>query len=169
MSFSMYSESVPVFTKILSNAKGWLDKAGLAAETRKFDPAVVLNARLAPDMFAFTRQIQIGTDGAKGGLARLAGIAIPRYEDNEATIADLQGRLEKTIAFINTISAAQLEGSADREIVHASQRGDRKFKGGDYLRYYVTPNFYFHMTTAYGILRHNGIDVGKRDFLPVFE
>ena len=169
MPYSMYHASVPVFTKILHNAKGWLDKAAAAAEARKFDPTVLWSARLAPDMFSFTRQLQIGTDGAKGGVGRLAGVDVPRYEDNESNLAELHARLDKTIAYLNGITEAQLAGSADKDIVHPSTRGDRKFKGADYLRYYVTPNFYFHMTMAYGILRHNGIEVGKRDFLPVFE
>ena len=169
MPYSMYSASVPVFTKMLHNAKGWLDKASASAEARKFDVSVLLSARLAPDMFSFTRQLQIGTDGAKGGLARLAGVDIPRYEDNESTVVELHARLDKTIAFLNTITEAQLEGSADKDIIHASTRGDRKFKGADYLRYYVTPNFYFHLTSAYANLRNNGVEVGKRDFLPMFE
>ncbi len=169
MPYSMYDASVPVFTKMLTSGKGWLDKAADAAVGRKFDPTVLLSSRLAPDMFTFTRQLQVATDGAKGGLARLAGVEVPRYEDNESSIAELHARLDKTIAFLNTITAAQLEGSADRDIVHPSIRGDRKFLGANYLRYYVTPNFFFHMTTAYAILRHNGVDVGKRDYLPMFE
>ncbi|MDP2344082.1 MAG: DUF1993 domain-containing protein [Deltaproteobacteria bacterium] len=169
MPYSMYSASVPVFIKLLTNGKTWLDKANTFAEAKKFDVTVLLNSRLAPDMFSFTRQLQIATDGAKGGVARLAGVDVPRYEDKESTIAELHARLDKTIAFLNGFTEAQLEGTADKEIIHPSTRGDRKFKGADYLRYYVTPNLYFHMTTAYGILRHNGVDLGKRDFLPIFE
>ena len=169
MPYSMYSASVPVFTKMLTNAKGWLDKASAYAEAKKFDVTVLLTARLAPDMFTFTRQLQVATDGAKGGIGRLAGVDVPRYEDNELTIAELHARLDKTIAFLNTITEAQLEGTADKEIIHPSIRGDRKFKGDNYLRYYVTPNFYFHTTAAYMILRNNGLDIGKRDYLPLFE
>jgi hypothetical protein len=154
---------------MLTNGKGWLDKATAYAEAKKFDVSVLLTSRLAPDMFSFTRQLQIATDGAKGGVARLAGVDVPRYEDKETTVAELHALLDKTIAFLNTITEAQLADTADKEIIHPSTRGDRKFTGENYLRYYVTPNFYFHMTTAYGILRHNGMDNGKRDFLPIFE
>jgi len=169
MPYSMYSASIPVFTKVLTNGKGWLDKAATFAEAKKIDVSVLLNSRIAPDMFHFTRQLQIASDAAKGGCGRLAGVDVPRYEDNEVTVAELHARLDKTIAFLNTITAAQLEGSADKEIIHPSPRGERKFKGEDYLRYYTMPNFYFHMTTAYAILRNTGVDLGKRDFLPIFE
>jgi hypothetical protein len=162
----MYSQTVPVFTRLLTNGKGWLDKAAAYAETKKFDSSVFVTSRLAPDMLSFNRQIQIAGDGAKGCVARLAGVDIPKYEDNEATFADLHARLDKTIAFISTITAAQVDGTEDKEIVLTSPRGDRKFRGEDYLRYYVQPNFFFHMTTAYNILRHNGVDIGKSDFLP---
>ena len=166
MTISMYSQTVPVFTRVLTNAKGWLDKATAFAEHKKFDTKVLVGTRLAPDMLPFSAQIQIAGDGAKGCVARLAGVDIPKYEDNEATFADLQARLDKTIAFINTITAAQREGSDAKEIVLPSRSGERKMSGEDYLRYYVQPNFFFHMTTTYNILRHSGVDVGKGDFLP---
>lgn len=162
---SMYSASVPVFMKLLRNARTWLDKGAAHATAKGFDPVVLLDARLAPDMFACRRQFQIATDHAKGASARLAGIDVPKYEDNEASIADVQARLDKTVAFLETLRPEQLHGSETRDIVLPSPRGERRFVGHDYLTQYALPNFYFHLTTAYAILRHNGVDVGKGDFL----
>ena len=162
---TMHSVSVPVFARMLKNSRTWLDKLVAHAELKKFEPSVLLNARLAPDQFAFMRQLQIATDGAKGCSARLAGIDIPRYEDTETTIDELKARLDKTVAFIEGIDAARFEGSDAREIVLPSPRGDRRFVGEDYLRFHAMPNFYFHVTTAYAILRHNGVDIGKGDYL----
>lgn len=166
MKITMYSQTVPVFTRMLTNAKGWLDKGTAWSEQRKFDANVFCQMRLAPDMLAFPRQIQIAGDGAKGCVARLAGVDIPKYEDNEATIAELHARLDKTIAFIETIKPEQIDGTEDKEIVLPSRNGDIKTNGLDYVRYRVLPNFFFHLTTTYDILRHNGVDVGKTDFLP---
>ena len=165
MSISMYQASVPVFIRILTNLSGILDKAAADAEARKIDPAVFLNARLAPDMFTFTRQLQIAADFAKGASARLAGLEVPKYEDDEKTIAELKARIDKTIAFVKTLKAAQIDGSEDREIVLVQGDKTRTFKGQAYLLEYAFAHFYFHATTAYSILRHNGVPVGKKDFV----
>lgn len=162
---TMYSSSVPVFSKMLKNGRSWLDKLSMHASQKKFDPSVVLQARLAPDMFPCIRQFQIATDHAKGCCARLAGIEVPRYEDTEQTLAELQARLDKTVAFVDGIERTKFEGSENREIVLPSPSGERRFQGLDYLQGYATPNFYFHLVTAYSILRHNCVDVGKADFL----
>ncbi len=166
MAISMYTQTAPLFVKMLTNNKAWLDKAQTFAEAKKFDPANFMTMRLAPDMLAFPRQIQISTDGVKGCVARLAGVDVPKYDDNEASLADLQARLDKTIAFIGGFTAAQLDGTEGKEIVLPGRNGERKFKGIDYLNHYVLPNFFFHLTTTYNILRHAGVDVGKSDFLP---
>lgn len=162
---TMHSFSAAVFVRMLKSARTWLDKAAQFAEQKKFDTAVLVQARLAPDQFAFVRQIQIATDHAKGCSARLAGVDVPKFEDNEQTFDDLRARLDKTIAFIESLPKERFEGSDTREIVLPSPRGERRFVGDAYLRNYVLPNFFFHVTTAYAILRHNGIDVGKADFL----
>ena len=125
----------------------------------------MLNARLFPDMYPLTRQVQIATDMSKGAAARLAGLEIPKYEDNETTFAELQARIAKTIAFLDTIKPAQLEGSEARAVVISVRKIDLKFTGQDYLLKWVNPNVYFHVTTAYNILRHNGVELGKQDFL----
>jgi hypothetical protein len=166
MAISMYSQTVPVFTKMLTNAKHWLDKGVAWAEQRKFDPNNYVGMRLAPDMLHFAHQIRIAGDGAKGCVGRLAGVELPKYEDNEATIVELQARLDKTIAYVSGFTAAQIDGTEGKEIVLALRSGEVKTNGLDYVTYRVLPNFYFHMTTAYAILRHNGVDVGKQDFLP---
>ena len=125
----------------------------------------MLNARLFPDMYPLTRQVQIATDMSKGAAARLAGLEIPKYEDNETTFAELQARIAKTIAFLDTIKPAQLEGSEARAVVISVRKIDLKFTGQDYLLKWVNPNVYFHVTTTYNILRHNGVELGKQDFL----
>ena len=168
MTISLYTASVPVLVRALSNLSGVLDKAVAHAEARKIDPAVLLNSRLYPDMFALARQVQIASDNAKGGAARLAGVQPPKYEDNEASFAELQARLEKTIAYLNTFTPEQIDGSEEREVVLTLRSGELKFVGLNYLLGYLLPNFFFHMTTAYAILRHNGVELGKRDFLGKF-
>ena len=165
MSLSMYSASAPVFTRMLGNMLTWLDKAQAHAETRKFDVSNYLGLRLAPDMLPFTRQVQIATDFARGTAARLAGSEPPSYEDKEQTFAELVTRLERNIAFLKTLTAAQIDGSEGREIVRPIRGEPKKFNGQDYLLLYALPNFYFHTTTAYAILRHNGIAIGKGDFI----
>ena len=165
MTISMYQASAPVFDKMLGNLSAILTKAAAWAEGRKIDPAVLLGARLAPDMFALTRQLQIACDFAKGTCARLAGVEPPKYEDNEASFADFQARITRTREFIATLKAAQIDGSEDRQInIKAGQR-EMSFKGQAYLTGYALPNFYFHYTTAYAILRHNGLDLSKGDFI----
>jgi hypothetical protein len=165
MSLSMYSASVPVFTRMFSAALAWLDKAQAHAEARKFDTANYLGLRLAPDMLPFTRQIQIATDGAKGCVARLAGVEVPKWEDNEASFDELRARLRRTIDYVNSFSAAQIDGSDGREIVLQMRAGEVRFSGEDYLKHYVMPNLYFHLTTSYALLRNAGVELGKRDFL----
>lgn len=164
-SISMYRASVPVFVHMLNNLSNILDKAVAYADTRKIDHSVLLTARLAPDMMNFIKQVQIATDNAKGCAGRLAGIDIPKYEDNEASFTDLKARLTKTIAFLNTIKPEQVNGSEDKQIVLHLGPNTLEFSGLDYLLNFATANVYFHVTTAYAILRHNGLDIGKKDFM----
>jgi uncharacterized protein len=165
MTISMYQASIPVFQKLLDNLDLLLDKAAADATARKIDPAVFLQARLAPDMFTLTRQIQIAADFAKGTAARLAGIEVPKWDDNEASIADLKARIKKTQDYVAGFKAAQIDGSEARDVTFKGGAGDMHFKGQDYLLGFAMPNFYFHYTTAYAILRHNGVAVGKKDFV----
>lgn len=165
MSLSMYQASIPVFIKGLNNIAAILHKAAAYAESKKIDPAVLLNSRLAPDMFPLTRQIQIATDSVKGCAARLAGIEVPSYQDTESTLDELQERISKTIDFLQTVTAAQIDGSEQKAVTLKLRGKDVNFTGQDYLLSFVLPNFYFHCTTTYNILRHNGLDIGKTDFL----
>lgn len=166
MTISMHSASVPVFVRMLGNVLNWLDKAQAHAEARKFDTANYLGLRLAPDMLPFTRQIQIATDGAKGCVARLAGLEVPKWDDNEASFDDLRARLRKTIDYVQSVPAAQIDGSEGREIVLPTRVGDPlRFTGEAYLKHFVLPNLYFHTSMTYALLRHAGVDLGKKDFL----
>jgi uncharacterized protein len=166
MSLSMHSASVPIFTRTFGALLTCLDKAQAHAEARKFSPDNYLGLRLAPDMLPFTRQIQIASDGAKGCVARLAGLEVPKWEDKEATLDDLRARIKKTIDYVQSIPAAQIDGSEQREVLLPRPNGEPvKFQGEGYLKHFVLPNFFFHTTTAYAILRHAGVDIGKRDFL----
>ena len=165
MSITMHSASVPVFVRMLGNLGNWLDKAEAHAAAKKFDPVVFLGTRLAPDMLPFTRQIQIATDAAKFAVARLAGVDAPKFEDNEASFADLRARLRKTIDYIQSVPASQVDGSEDRDVVVPRRDGPITVKGQHYLLAMAMPNFYFHVTTTYALLRHNGVDVGKSDYL----
>lgn len=165
MTISMYSASVPTFIRTLTNLGGILEKAQAHAETKKIKPEVLLNARLFPDMFALTRQVQITSDFAKGTAARLAGIEPPSYADTESSFAELIARVQKTVDFLKTLKADQIDGSENRDIVLKMHTGELKFKGEAYLTQFSLPNFYFHATTAYAILRHNGIEIGKMDFI----
>lgn len=165
MTISMYSASVPTFIRTLTNLAGILEKAQAHAETKKIKPEALLNARLFPDMFALTRQVQIASDFAKGTVARLAGIEPPSYADTESSFAELIARVQKTVNFLKTIKAEQVDGSENRDIVLKMHTGELKFKGEAYLVQFSLPNFYFHATTAYAILRHNGIAIGKMDFI----
>ena len=166
MSLTMHSASVPVFVRMLGNMLNWLDKAEAHAAARKFDSVNYLGLRLAPDMLPFSRQIQIATDGAKGCVARLAGIEVPKWEDTEATLADLRARVLKTIDYVQTFTAEQIDGSEAREILLPTRQGDPlRFSGEAFLKHFVLPNFYFHATTTYALLRHAGVELGKRDYL----
>ena len=165
MTISMYQASVPRFVNILGNLSNILDKAQAHADAKKLDPAALTSYRLFPDMLPMTTQVQIACDAAKGAVARLAGVEIPAYEDKEKTLADLKARIAKTVAFIQSVAPAQIDGSEDKEIV--LKRGDKetRYKGMQFLLGHALPNFYFHVTTAYNILRHNGVEIGKRDYL----
>jgi hypothetical protein len=167
MAFSFHEAAVPPVLQILSSISAILDKAAQHCETRKIDPAVLLNYRLAPDMFPLTRQIQIMTDQAKGMAARLAGIEVPAYSDAEASFAELKARIAKTTAFVKSCKTSDIDAGASREIVLKAGGNEYKFSGSRYLTSWVFPNFYFHATTAYDILRHCGVELGKRDFLGV--
>ena len=162
---SMSNASIPVFEISLNALSALLDKAAAYCEGKKIDPAALLNTRLFPDMFPLTRQVQSACDQAKNGSARLAGIDPPRYEDNETTIAELKARIAKTLAFVKTLDAKKIDASADREITFPLGPTNKgHMTGADYLNHFVLPNFYFHLTTAYDILRHCGVEIGKRDF-----
>jgi len=165
MSLSMYQASIPSFIHGLNNLSAILTKAEAYAAAKKIDQSVLVNARLAPDMFALARQVQIVTDIVKGGAARLAGVEIPSFPDTETSFAELKTRIEKIIAFLKTLKAAQIDGSEERAISLKVGGNDLQFKGQHYLLQFVIPNFYFHITTTYAILRHNGLDIGKKDFL----
>lgn len=166
MSLSMHAASVPVFVRMLGNLLTWLDKAEAHAQARKFDVNNFVGLRLAPDMLPFSRQIQIATDTAKGCVARLAGLEVPKWEDNEATFDDLRARVRKAIDYVQSIPPAQIDGSEQREIVLPMRSGDPlRFTGENYVRFWVLPNFFFHVTTAYALLRHGGVEIGKGDYL----
>ena len=165
MSLSMYQASIPAFVQMLNNLSTILEKAEAYAANRKIDPEVLLNSRLAPDMYPFVRQIQIAADLAKGAAARLAGVEVPKHDDTEKTFADLKARLAKTVAFLQSFRPNDIDGSEDREINLTLGDHTMSFKGQPYLVHFTMPNFYFHCTTAYDILRHCGVDLGKRDFM----
>jgi len=165
MTLSMYQASAPRFANTLKNLSAILDKAQAHADAKKIDPKVYAAARLYPDMFPMARQVQSACDAAKGAVARLAGIEIPVHEDTEQTFEELKARIAKTIAFINSVKPAQVDGSEEREVVLKMRSGEVKFKGMQYLLGHALPNFYFHITTAYNILRHNGVEIGKRDYI----
>ena len=165
MSITMHSASVPVFVRMLGNLTQWLEKAEAHAAAKKFEPAVYLSSRLAPDMLPFTQQIQIACDAVKFGVARLAGVEAPKFADDEASVADLRARIAKTVEFIRSVPAAQIDGTEDKDIVVPRRDGSMTLKGEAYLKNFVLPNFFFHVTTAYALLRHNGVGLGKSDFL----
>jgi len=165
MSLSMYQASVPSLIRYLKNISTVLDKGIAHAEAKKIDPAVLANYRLAADMFPLIRQIQIMSDGAKGCGARLAGIEVPTFQDTETSLEQLKERIAKTVAFLEGLKAEQFEGAETRDISLKAGPRELKFKGVDYLFGFVLPNFYFHATAAYAILRHAGVEVGKMDFL----
>jgi hypothetical protein len=163
---SMSQASLPVFEINLNALSGVLDKAEAFAAAKKVDTSVLLHSRLSPDMFDLVRQVQVASDGARRGSARLAGVEAPKFEDNETTIAQLKDRIAKTVAYLKTLDRKAIDASAEREIIFPlgpEKKGH--MKGDDYLNHFMLPNFYFHCTAAYAILRHAGVDIGKRDFL----
>ena len=165
MKLTMYAASIPVFSRQLASLRNILDKAAAHAEQHKIDPAVLVAGRLFPDMLPLSKQVQIATDHAKGAAARLAGLEPPKYEDNETTFAELIARVAKTIAYLETFSVVQLDGSDERTVSLTMRGNTLTFGGTEYLVGYAMPNFYFHVTTAYAILRHCGVEIGKGDFL----
>ena len=165
MPVSMYDFSVPVFKTLLTALSAVLDKGAAFCEAKKIEPSVLTTARLAPDMFALARQVQIATDMARGGVARLAGMEMPSVPDTETTFDELKTRIASTIAFMDSVPAERLVGSETRDVVLKMRAGEQTFAGLRYLQWFVIPNVVFHCATAYDILRHNGVDVGKRDFM----
>ena len=167
MTISMHSACVPLFNRQLGALLNWLDKAEAHATARKFDPNNYLQLRLAPDMLPFVSQVRIASDAAKGCVARLAGVEIPKWDDNESSLDELRARVRKTIDYVQSIPAAQIDGSEDRDITITLRSGDVHLKGQRYLEHWALPNFMFHCTMAYALLRHNGVELGKSDFLNV--
>ncbi len=165
MSLSMYQASIPVFVRMLGNLQAILDKGLADAEARKIDPAVFVAARLAPDMHPLSRQVQIACDMAKGGAARLAGVEPPSMPDTETDFAELKARIAKTVDYVKGFKADQIDGSEERPVVLKFPGGEMNLTGQEYLIGFVLPNLYFHVTAAYAILRHNGVTVGKMDFI----
>lgn len=168
MPITMYAASAPRFVHMLNNLSALLDKAQAHIDAKRLDPAALTTARLYPDMFHFARQVQVACDVAKGAVARLGGVEVPRHEDTEQTIAELKARIAKTIAFIETVSQAAIDASAERDITLKLGRGEYTFKGMQYLLNFALPNFHFHVTTAYDILRHNGVELIKKDYIGNF-
>jgi len=165
MKLTMHQASAARFAAMLRNLSAILDKAEAYAAARKIDPAALTAFRLYPDMFPLTRQVQIACDTAKGAVARLAGVEMPKHEDAEQTFAELKARIAKTVAFIESVPAGKIDGADEREVTIRQRGQDVKLTGLQYLLAVAQPNFYFHVTTAYNILRHNGVELGKRDFL----
>jgi hypothetical protein len=165
MAMSMYQASVPVFVRTLTNLKSILNKASTHAQARKIDEAALLGARLFPDMFPLTRQVQLACDYARGTAARLAGKEPPAYEESEKTIAELITRIDRSIDYVRSVPAGELDGSETREIVRPLRGQPKKFTGQNYLVQFALPSFFFHATTAYAILRHSGLEIGKADYL----
>jgi len=165
MTLSMYQASVPLFTRMLTNLAAILTKAEAHAAARKIEPAILLGSRLFPDMLPLTRQVQLAADFAKNTTARLAGVEILKFTDEETSLPELQQRIAKTLDHVKGFKPAQIDGSEDREITLPIGGDSWTFKGQDFLLHFGLPNFYFHVTTAYDILRHLGVEIGKRDFL----
>ena len=165
MKISMYQASAPRFAYSLTNLSAILDKAAAHCEAKKIDPLVLSAARLCPDMFPLSRQVQVACDTAKGAVARLAGVEVPKHEDTEKTFDELKARIAKTLEFIASLKPAQIDGSEDKDISLKLGPRELQWKGMQYLLGFVLPNFYFHVTTAYDILRHNGVELAKRDYI----
>jgi hypothetical protein len=166
MTISMHSASAPAFVRMLGNMLVWLDKAQAHAEARRFDSANYLGLRLAPDMLPLVKQVQIASDAAKGCMGRLAGQELPKWDDSEASLDDLRARIRKTLDYVQSFQPSQIDGSENREVVIPLRNRDPlTFTGEAYLRHWALPNFYFHATTLYALLRHAGVDLGKGDYL----
>jgi len=165
MKLSMYEASIPLFLQTLENLRSILQKGAAHAEAKKFDPNVLANSRLAPDMLPLTRQVQIASDAAKSAAARLSGTEPPKFEDTETTFPELIARVDKTIDYLRSFTPAQFEGSEARTVSIPTPRVVYTFAGLQFLRHWALPNFFFHVTTAYNLLRHNGVELGKADFL----
>lgn len=165
MAISMYQTSAPRFIHMLKNLSAILDKAQAHADAKKIDVLALTSFRLYPDMLPMTRQVQIACDAAKGCMARLAGVEIPKHEDTEKTIEELKARIAKVVAFIETFKPAQIDGSEEKPVTLKIGGQDMTFPGQQYLLAFAYPNFYFHITTTYNMLRHNGVEVGKKDYL----
>ena len=165
MAISMYQASIPQFTKMLTNLSNILKKGEAFASAQGLDGKVLVEGQLAPDMFPLTKQVQIACDQVKNGMARIAGVEPPKFEDNETTLAELQDRIAKTIAFANSLKPEQIDGTEAKEIKFSIKEWSFKFVGEQYLLTWIIPNFYFHVTTTYAILRHQGVEVGKMDYL----
>jgi hypothetical protein len=166
MTMSMSTASLPVLQSMLANLSHILAKAAAHAEAKKYDPNVLLQYRLAPDMLPFTRQVLIACDAAKNGVARISGLEAPRFEDSEASFPELQQRIRKTLDYLATVPASALDGTEDKEITFPAGRDKtRTMKAEAYLKQWALPNFFFHITMAYAILRHNGVELGKSDYL----
>jgi hypothetical protein len=161
----MYQASAPRFANTLASLSTILDKAQAHCEARKIDPLVLTGFRLYPDMFPLSRQVQIACDTAKGAVGRLAGVDIPRHEDVERSFEELKARIAKTLDFVNSVKRERIDGTEEKEIVLQMRSGERRYAGLQYLLGHALPNFYFHVTTAYNILRHNGVELGKADYL----
>jgi hypothetical protein len=165
MAISMHSASVPIFVRMLGNLLTWLDKAEAHATAKKFETSVYLTARLAPDMLPLTQQIQIASDAAKFCIARLAGAEAPPFADDEKTLADLRQRIQKTMDYVQSVPAAQIDGSDAKQISVPRRGGTLTMTGEIYLKHFALPNFFFHVTTTYALLRFNGVELGKTDYL----
>ena len=165
MKISMHQASAPRFANMLRNLSAILDKAQAFCDAKKLEPATLAGCRLVVDMFPLSRQVQVACDSAKGAVARLAGVEIPKHEDTEQTLAELKARIARTVDFIESVPAARLDGSEEREVVLKLRGQDVKFNGLQYLLGFAMPNFYFHVVTAYDILRSNGVEIGKRDYI----
>jgi len=165
MKTSMYQASVPVFVRMLNNLIAILEKGAAHAEAHKIEPAALLNARLYPDMFPLSRQVQIATDAASGGMARLAGAPVPSYENNETSFPELIERVRRAIVDLRKLDAAQIDDAEDKTITWKTRSSEKSMQGMPYLMNHTLPNVFFHITTAYNILRHNGVELGKLDYL----
>ncbi|MBX3587356.1 MAG: DUF1993 domain-containing protein [Ramlibacter sp.] len=166
MTISMSSATLPTVQQMLGNLSHLLDKAQAHADAKKFDPIALTQFRLAPDMLPFTRQILIACDGAKNGVARLSGVEAPKFDDTETTLAELKARIQKTLDYLASVPADKLDGTEDKDITFpVGRETTRTMKGEAYLKHWMLPNFFFHVTMAYAILRHNGVELGKADYL----